>query len=84
MNIEEIAKRISELHYPNKPNAIIDEPYRQVRMETLRKQVETELKNCSIPAVVNCCNCNSTKIVKEDIYRCEECNCFHEKNGRQL
>ena len=52
MNIEEIAKRIAELHYRNKPNAIIDEPYRQVRMETLRKQVETELKNCSIPAVV--------------------------------
>lgn len=52
MNIEEIAKRIAELHYPNKPNAIIDEPYRQVRMETLRKQVETELKNCSIPVVM--------------------------------
>ena len=52
MNIEEIAKRIAELHYRNKPNAIIDEPYRQVGMETLRKQVETELKNCSIPDVV--------------------------------
>lgn len=62
MNIEEIAKRIAELHYPNKPNAIIDEPYRQVRMETLRKQVETELKNCSIPvvsvSVCPKCGCN--------------------------
>jgi len=45
--IEEIAKRIAELHYPNKPNAIIDEPYRLVRMKTLRQQVETELKNIS-------------------------------------
>jgi hypothetical protein len=52
MNIEEIAKRIAELHYPNKPNAIIDEPYRLVRMKTLRQQVETELKNCFIPDVM--------------------------------
>ena len=53
MNIEEIAKRIAELHYPNKPNAIIDEPYRLVRMKTLRQQVETELKNCFIPDVID-------------------------------
>ena len=51
MKIEEIAKRIAELHYPNKPNAIIDEPYRLVRMNTLTQQVETELKNCFIPDV---------------------------------
>ena len=52
MNIEEIAKKIAELHYPNKPNAIIDEPYRCLRMKTLRQQVETELKNCFIPDIV--------------------------------
>ena len=54
MKIEEIAKRIAELRYPNKPNAIIDEPYRLVRMKALRQQVETELKNCFIPDVISC------------------------------
>jgi hypothetical protein len=34
--------------------------------------------------VVNCSNCNSTKVVKENIYRCERCNCFHGKDGQQL
>ena len=43
MDYEGIAKRISELHYPNKPNSIIDEPYRKVRMKTLERQVMSEL-----------------------------------------
>lgn len=79
MNIEEIAKRIAELHYPNKPNAIIDESYREVRMETLRKQVESELKNCSIPDVVGqseqlvCPDCKDGRDPFDHDWLCPEC-----------
>ena len=30
-------REIAELHYPNKPNAIIDEPYRLARINALEK-----------------------------------------------
>ena len=45
MKLQEIANRISEKHYPNKPNIIIDEPYRDVRMKALKQQVLEELEN---------------------------------------
>lgn len=44
MDIKKFAEKIAELHYPNKPNAIIDEPYRKVRMNTLKQQIEDEFK----------------------------------------
>jgi hypothetical protein len=38
----------------------------------------------AIQRVVNCSNCDSKNIAKEDIYRCKDCNCFHGQNGEQL
>jgi len=64
MNIKKFAEKIAELHYPNKPNAIIDEPYRKVRMKTLVEQIEREfeilnLQNVSNNEVaVSCLNCH--------------------------
>ena len=34
--------------------------------------------------VKKCKNCNSDKIITENIYRCEDCNCFHNKNGEHI
>ena len=36
------------------------------------------------PAVLKCSNCGSANIIKEDVYRCKECTCFHGKHGQQL
>lgn len=34
--------------------------------------------------ITKCGNCESHKIVQEKIYRCKECNCFHDKSGVTL
>lgn len=52
MNIKKFAEKIAELHYPNKPNAIIDEPYRKVRMKTLVEQIEREFEILNLAGVV--------------------------------
>ena len=78
MNIEEIANRIAELHYPNKPNAIIDEPYRLIRMRTLIMQIKSELKNVVLPDVSNakrtfCEHKWTTLGVGEILMYCKKC-----------
>jgi len=45
---------------------------------------QEQVNNLDIPVVSNCSNCNSTNIVKEPIFRCKNCNCFHDKIGQQL
>lgn len=46
---------------------------------------ENQVKNnVDLYNVVNCSNCNSKDIVKEPVFRCKKCNCFHDKNGQQL
>jgi len=34
--------------------------------------------------ISNCLNCDSSNIIEESIFRCIDCNCFHDKNGNQL
>jgi hypothetical protein len=52
MNITEIANRIANLHYPDIPKTKGDTMFRRQRVLELKKLVESELKNCSIPDVV--------------------------------
>lgn len=52
MNITEIANRIANLHYPDIPKTRGDTMFRRQRVLELKKLVESELKNCSIPDVV--------------------------------
>ena len=58
MNIKEIANKIAELHYPNRPNPIIDEAYRKVRMTTLRLQVEAELSKLTTSECIFISKCD--------------------------
>jgi hypothetical protein len=62
MNIKKFAEKIAELHYPNKPNAIIDEPYRKVRMKTLAEQIEREFEILNLAFVTNLENIIKVKI----------------------
>jgi hypothetical protein len=71
MEIKEFATKIAELHYPNKPNAIIDEPYRKVRMNTLIQQIESEFKILNLSFVsVSVCKLGAFKDGYCENYRC--------------
>lgn len=52
MDINKFAKKVAELHYQNQPNAIIDEPYRERRMNTLIQQIESEFKISNLAVVM--------------------------------
>lgn len=43
-----------------------------------------ELNGSASEIIKKCENCESSNIIKDALYRCVDCNCFHDKNGNQL